>query len=89
MNTYQKCKNHILKYQKTSAKYKAYKKEYDEVYRKKFPVYHKFRVMKNIYYKKYSKDLARKKLRNWLMKQKVCGNEFARCMSQMEYIGVK
>lgn len=50
--SYEKNKKHILKYFKTSEKYKAYKKEYDSDYFEQNKCYATFRSLKSKYSKK-------------------------------------
>lgn len=66
---YQKNKASILKYMRTSEKYKAYKRKYDEDYRLKNSCYAVFRSLKSTYFKKYGLDLGFDKLLNWAYKK--------------------
>ena len=73
MQTYEKLKHSILKYQKTSKKYKVYKKEYDSDYYKSNKLYASFRATKSRLYKLYDKETAQTLLIAYLLKQKTKG----------------
>ena len=69
-----------LKYQRTSSKYKAYKKQYNAEYVKKNYYYTKACSAKTYYYKKYSKETAKEKFKAYVMKQSLTGKQFVRLM---------
>ena len=69
----QKNKHSILKYQKSSEKYKEYKKKYDEKYREANKEYARFRAIKCLYIKEYGKVTAMDKLATYLVKRNLKG----------------
>ena len=67
--SYEKNKKYILKYFKTSKKYKAYKKEYDSEYFKQNKCYATFRSLKSTYMKDYLEKDAALLLFRWAAKR--------------------
>lgn len=84
---YLKQKKNILKYQKNSKKYKEYKKKYDKQYYQKHKEYGSFRANKCRLYEIYDYNIAKNKLRKYLMKLKNKGVDISYFLTKLDYKG--